>query len=55
MPTALPAAANCAIAPAGVDLEACPPVFEYTSVSNTRIFTFSPEAITWSRPPYPIS
>ena len=28
---------------------------EYTSVSNTRMFTSSPEASTWSRPPKPIS
>ena len=26
-------------------------VLEYTSVSNTRILTSSPEAMTWSRPP----
>ncbi|MDE7433703.1 MAG: hypothetical protein K2M43_00940 [Mycoplasmoidaceae bacterium] len=30
-------------------------MFEYTSVSNTKMFTFSPEAITWSKPPKPIS
>src|SRR5574344_215733 len=36
-------------------LEACPPVFEYISVSTTNTFTFSPEASTWSRPPNPIS
>ncbi len=28
-----------------------PPVLEYTSVSRTQMFTFSPVAITWSRPP----
>jgi hypothetical protein len=42
----LPLAANLAIEPAGVDLEAWPPVLEYTSVSNTKILTFSFWAIT---------
>ena len=40
----LPDAANLATAPTGVDLEACPPVLEYTSVSNNQniyIFTGS--------------
>jgi hypothetical protein len=48
---ALPAAANWATAPVGVDLEAWPPVLEYTSVSKTMMLTFWPEAMTWSRPP----
>ena len=39
MPTALPAAANLADAPSGVAFEAWPPVFEYTSVSMTRMLT----------------
>ena len=30
-----------AIAPLLVDLEDCPPVLEYTSVSSTKMFTFS--------------
>jgi len=30
----------------GVDLEACPPVLEYTSVSRTRMLTLRPEAST---------
>ena len=34
---------------------ACPPVFEYTSVLNTKTFTSSPLASTWSTPPKPIS
>ena len=50
-----PPAANWAIDPVGVALDACPPVFEYTSVSNTRMFIFSPKAMAWSRPPYPMS
>ncbi|OQC55919.1 MAG: hypothetical protein BWX54_01653 [Verrucomicrobia bacterium ADurb.Bin018] len=49
--TGLPPAANLATAPRGVDLEACPPVLEYTSVSSTRMFTLAPEASTWSKPP----
>ena len=44
-----------ATAPTGVDFDDCPPVLEYTSVSNTRILTFCPLAITWSSPPKPIS
>ena len=48
---ALPAAANCATWPMLEDLDACPPVLEYTSVSNTKMFTSSPEASTWSSPP----
>ena len=47
----LPAAAKRATAPRFVALEACPPVLEYTSVSRTQMFTFSPVAMTWSRPP----
>jgi hypothetical protein len=38
--------ANFAVAPSGVDFETCPPVFEYTSVSKIKIFTFSPVEIT---------
>ena len=34
-------AANTATAPSFVDLLACPPVFEYTSVSKTNILIFS--------------
>jgi hypothetical protein len=51
LPIFLPLAANFATAPRGVDLEAWPPVFEYTSVSSTSTFTLRPEASTWSRPP----
>jgi len=51
----LPAAANLASAPRGVDFEAWPPVFEYTSVSSTSTFTSWPEASTWSSPPEPMS
>ena len=51
----LPPAANLATAPRGVALDACPPVFEYTSVSRTRMFTFRPLPSTWSRPPAPMS
>jgi hypothetical protein len=47
----LPDAVNFAIEPVGADLLDCPPVFEYTSVSNTRILTSSLFAITWSNPP----
>ena len=36
-----PLDANFAIAPGLVDFEDWPPVFEYTSVSRTNIFTFS--------------
>ena len=35
-----------ATAPRGVLLDACPPVFEYTSVSSTSTLTFLPEAST---------
>ena len=49
--TSLPAAANCATWPMLEALEAWPPVLEYTSVSNTKMFTSSPEASTWSSPP----
>ena len=42
----LPEVANFATAPAGVDLEDCPPVFEYTSVSRTSTLTSSPLART---------
>ena len=38
----LPEAANLAMAPKGVALEAWPPVLEYTSVSITRTLTFLP-------------
>ena len=51
----MPVEANCAIAPFGVAFDACPPVLEYTSVSKTKILTFSPDAITWSSPPNPMS
>ena len=53
--TLLPAAANWATAPVGVDLEACPPVLEYISVSKTMTLMSSPDARTWSRPPKPMS
>ena len=46
MPVCLPPAANFATAPRGVDLDICPPVFEYTSVSSTSTFTFIPEPST---------
>ena len=49
------AAANWQTSPMLEAFEACPPVLEYISVSNTITFTFSPEASTWSRPPKPIS
>ena len=55
LPISLPAAANWHTSPMLEALEACPPVLEYISVSNTITFTFSPEASTWSRPPKPIS
>src|SRR5262245_8129706 len=42
----LPATANFAAAPVGVDFDCCPPVFEYTSVSSTRMLTFAPLART---------
>jgi hypothetical protein len=42
----LPAAANFATAPRGVDFDIWPPVFEYTSVSSTRMLTFRPDAST---------
>jgi hypothetical protein len=48
---AFPATANFAEAPMGVAFDACPPVFEYTSVSSTRMLTLRPTASTWSRPP----
>ena len=51
----LPAAANFATAPIGVDLDAWPPVLEYTSVSSTRMFTLRPDASTWSTPAEPMS
>ena len=51
----LPEAANWATAAILVDLEAWPPVLEYTSVSNTKMLMSSPEANTWSTPPKPIS
>ena len=35
----------------GVAFDDWPPVLEYSSVSNTRTFTFSPDASTWSSPP----
>ena len=38
----------CFTATLSVDFEACPSVFEYTSVSNMLIMMFSPEASTWS-------
>ena len=44
----LPAAANLATAPRGVAFEAWPPVFEYTSVSSTRMLTLRPDDRTWS-------
>ena len=47
----LPEAANWATWPMLEALEACPPVLEYTSVSNTKMFTSCLEAMTWSRPP----
>ena len=50
-----PDAANLATCPCWDDLEAWPPVLEYTSVSKTKILTSSLVAKTWSNPPYPIS
>ena len=50
-----PPAANLATAPRGVAFDACPPVFEYTSVSSTRTFTLRPLPRTWSSPPAPMS
>src|SRR5436309_2743433 len=44
----LPPAANLATAARGVDFDACPPVFEYTSVSRTSRLTLRPLARTWS-------
>ncbi len=41
----LPPAANLATALRGVDLDICPPVLEYTSVSSTKILTLRPLAI----------
>ena len=38
-----PPAANFATAPRGVDFDAWPPVFEYTSVSSTRMLTSRPD------------
>ena len=46
MATCFPDAANFATAPTGVDFDICPPVLEYTSVSNTNTFTFRPLAST---------
>ena len=46
----MPLAAKSATAPIGVDLEACPPVLLYTSVSSTRMFTLRFCATTWSTP-----
>ena len=51
LPVALPAMANFADAPIGVAFDCWPPVFEYTSVSSTRMFTSRPMARTWSSPP----
>ena len=51
----LPPAANFATAPRGVDLDAWPPVLEYTSVSSTRMLMSRPDASTWSTPPEPMS
>ena len=42
LPVGLPLTENLALAPIGVDFDFCPPVLEYTSVSSTRILTFSP-------------
>jgi hypothetical protein len=55
LPVGFPLAANLATAALGVAFEAWPPVFEYTSVSRTRMFTSRPDAITWSRPAEPMS
>ena len=46
---------NSATAPNLVDLLDCPPVLEYTYVSRTKIFIFSPEDKIWSIPEKPIS
>jgi len=51
----LPPAANFATAPIGVAFDIWPPVFEYTSVSSSRMFTFASDASTWSSPPKPMS
>ena len=51
LPDRFPEAANLADAPSGVAFDAWPPVFEYTSVSITRMFTLRRFASTWSRPP----
>jgi hypothetical protein len=42
----LPPEANFATALRGVDFEACPPVFEYTPVSSTRMLTSRPVVST---------
>jgi hypothetical protein len=39
--TVLHVAVNLATLPTLLDLEDCPPVLEYTSVSSTKILTFS--------------
>ena len=51
----LPPLANSQTCPKWLDLLDWPPVFEYTSVSSTRILTFSFDDATWSNPPKPIS
>ena len=55
LPVNFPPVANFATAARGVDFDICPPVFEYTSVSSTRMFTFAPDPRTWSSPPKPMS
>ena len=50
-----PVLENSATAPTLVDFDVWPPVFEYTSVSNTKTFIFSFVLNTWSNPPNPIS
>ena len=55
LPVGLPPLAKRATAPRWVDLEAWPPVLEYTSVSSTSRLMSRPLASTWSRPPKPMS